>query len=81
MAAKDGSFEFEFGGTYDEVKKHELITYTMDDGRWCLVSFMAQSEGIEITIVFDAEASNPEDMQQAGWQAILNSFKKYTESH
>lgn len=80
MAAKDGSFEFDFGGTYDEVKKHELITYTMDDGRWCAVSFLEVDGGIEMTEIFDAETQNPVEMQQAGWQAILNNFKKYAEN-
>ena len=28
MAAKDGSMSFDFGGVYDNVKKHELIEYT-----------------------------------------------------
>lgn len=33
MEAKDGSFCFDFGGVYDEVKLHEVIAYTMEDGR------------------------------------------------
>lgn len=33
MEAKDGSFGFDFGGVYDEVKLHEVIAYTMEDGR------------------------------------------------
>src|SRR6185312_42400 len=33
MEAKDGSFGFDFGGIYDEVKQHERIAYTMGDGR------------------------------------------------
>ena len=28
---------------------------------------------------FDPENENPVDMQQAGWQAILNQFKQYAE--
>ena len=51
MEAKDGSFGFDFGGVYDEVRLHEYISYTLDN-----------------------------DTQQAGWQAILDIFKKYTES-
>jgi hypothetical protein len=33
----------------------------------------------ELTIVFDAEKENPVDMQQQGWQLILDNFKKYNE--
>ncbi len=28
----------------------------------------------------EAESENPREMQQQGWQAILNNFKKYCES-
>src|SRR5882672_2802923 len=33
MEAKDGSFGFDFGGVYDEVRTNELIAYTIGDGR------------------------------------------------
>ena len=31
MEAKDGSVGFDFEGTYDEVKEHELLAYTIGD--------------------------------------------------
>src|SRR5205085_6625362 len=39
MEAKDGSFGFDFGGQYDEVKPNELIAYTIGDGRKVEVVF------------------------------------------
>lgn len=81
MEAKDGSFGFDFGGVYDEVVPHELIAYTMDDGRKTRISFVSDGVATEVIETFDAEAQNPVEMQQAGWQAILDNFKKYTESH
>src|SRR5216684_2925340 len=33
MEAKDGSFGFDFGGVYDEVRINENISYTLGDGR------------------------------------------------
>lgn len=35
-----------------------------------------------ITVIesFDPETENSEELQQQGWQAILNNFKKYVES-
>src|SRR5688500_12458492 len=39
MEAKDGSFGFDFGGVYHEVKPNELIEYTMDDGRKVSINF------------------------------------------
>lgn len=36
-------------------------------------------EKIQITETFDAEDIHPHEMQIAGWQAILENFKKYVE--
>jgi uncharacterized protein YndB with AHSA1/START domain len=80
MEAKDGSFGFDFGGVYDNVKKNELIEYTMGDGRKVQVTFSPAGDQTKIVETFDAEATNSVEMQRGGWQAILDNFKKYTES-
>ncbi|MCF3109706.1 SRPBCC family protein [Niabella sp. CC-SYL272] len=80
MEARDGSMGFDFGGVYDEVKIHEQIDYTMGDGRTVHVVFSGSGNQTSITETFDAEETNPADMQQAGWQAILDNFKRYTEA-
>jgi Uncharacterized conserved protein len=79
MEAKDGSFGFEFGGTYTEVEQNHLIAYIMDDERKVRVSFTPSENGTLITESFEAESKNSTELQQAGWQAILNNFKKYAE--
>jgi uncharacterized protein YndB with AHSA1/START domain len=79
MSAKDGSFSFDFEGVYDAVKHHELIQYTMNDGRKASVQFTANGNKTTITETFDAETENPVEMQQEGWQNILNNFKKHVE--
>jgi uncharacterized protein YndB with AHSA1/START domain len=79
MAAKDGSFSFDFEGVYDVVKQHELIQYTMDDGRKVSVQFTSNGNETTVTEIFDAETENPVEMQQQGWQNILNNFKKHVE--
>jgi uncharacterized protein YndB with AHSA1/START domain len=81
MAAKNGSFSFDFGGVYDEVKTNELITYTVGDGRKVSIKFTDADEETHITQTFDPENENPAEMQKNGWQAILNNFKKYTEAN
>ena len=80
MAAKDGSFSFDFGGFYTEVKPLESIKYTMDDGRVSDITFTQQGNATYIVQNFEAETENPVELQQGGWQAILNNFKKYAES-
>lgn len=81
MEAKDGSFGFDFGGTYDEVIVHELIAYTLGDGRKVKVTFESHGDETNIVEIVEAENENPIEMQQVGWQAILDNFKRYTESH
>jgi uncharacterized protein YndB with AHSA1/START domain len=81
MEAKDGSFGFDFEGVYDEVRENEFIAYTMPDGRKVKISFNSKGEETEVIESFDAEKENPIDMQRDGWQAILNNFKKYTETN
>ncbi len=79
MEAKDGSMGFDFGGNYDVVKHHEEISYTMGDERRVEITFIDQGNETKVVEVFDAESSNPVEFQQAGWQAIMDSFKRYTE--
>jgi uncharacterized protein YndB with AHSA1/START domain len=80
MEAKDGSFGFDFGGTYDEVIPHELIAYTMSDGRTVKIEFSSYGNSTDVIETFDAETENSEEMQRAGWQAIMDNFKKYVEA-
>jgi uncharacterized protein YndB with AHSA1/START domain len=81
MEAKDQSMGFDFGGQYTTVKNNELIEYTMDDGRKVKVAFTSDGNETNITETFDAETQNPIEMQKGGWQAILDSFKNYAETH
>lgn len=80
MAAKDGSFSFDLGGIYTAVVENELIAYTLEDGRKVRVEFMKMDSGIKIIELFEPENENSTEMQKAGWQAILDNFKKYAES-
>lgn len=80
MAAKDKSASFDFTGTYTKVDEHEVIEYTMDDGRKVSVKFeTVDGDKTKVTETFDPESENSAEMQRAGWQAILDNFKKYVE--
>jgi uncharacterized protein YndB with AHSA1/START domain len=80
MEAKDGSFGFDFGGTYTNVVPNKLIAYTLGDDRKVTVSFETAGESTIVEVTFETETQNPVDMQRAGWQAIHDNFKKYAES-
>jgi uncharacterized protein YndB with AHSA1/START domain len=79
MAAKDGSFSFDFAGTYGEVKPNQYLEYTMDDGRKAGVQFSSLGNQTRVVEHFEAEDTNPIEMQKGGWQAILDNFRKYAE--
>ena len=81
MEAKDGSMGFDFGGVYDAVELYKYIAYTMGDGRKVETSFTSQGDKTEVVESFEAENTHSLEMQKGGWQAILDNFKKYTESN
>lgn len=81
MEAKDGSYSFDFGGIYDNVIPHKYIEYTMGDGRKVTISFTEAGNKTKLVESFDAERENSIELQQQGWQSILNNFKKYTEAN
>ncbi len=79
MEAKDGSEGFDFTGTYTKVVTNELIEYSFGD-RIAQIAFAEADNGTNITVVFDPETVYPAEMQRAGWQAILDSFKRHVEA-
>ncbi len=80
MAARDGSFSFDFEGVYDDVQLHKRMAYTMSDGRAVEILFEEKDGGTVVTENFDAETQNPVEMQRSGWQAILDRFKAHAEA-
>ncbi|WP_238394590.1 SRPBCC family protein [Pseudoxanthomonas wuyuanensis] len=77
MEAKDGSMGFDFEGTYTRVVPQQLIEYRMSDGREVAVHFEDGADGVLVRVVFDAETENSPEIQQQGWQSILDSFGRY----
>ena len=80
MEAKDGSFGFDFGGVYDDVKINQVIAYTIGDGRKVKINFSPNGDETKIVETFEAENTNSIEMQRGGWQSILDNFKKYAET-
>jgi uncharacterized protein YndB with AHSA1/START domain len=80
MEAKDGSFGFDFEGTYDDVQDNKYLEYTIADGRKVQVNFSSQGNSTKVIETFEAENTNSLEMQRGGWQAIMDNFKKYAES-
>ena len=79
MAAKDGSFSFDFYGTYTNIENHKLIEYTLGDDRKVKITFEQYDDFICVAETFEAETVNDIELQRGGWQAILDNFKKHVE--
>lgn len=80
MEAKDGSAGFDFEGTYTRIEPQRRVDFRMTDGREVTVEFTARDGGVHVRETFDAENENSVEMQRAGWQAILDSFRDHVEA-
>jgi uncharacterized protein YndB with AHSA1/START domain len=74
MEARDGSFGFEYSGSYEEVDEPRAVALRLDDGRLARTTFAPEGSGTRVTTRFDPESTHPPEMQRAGWQAILDSY-------
>ena len=79
MEAKDGSFGFDFAGTYTNIVTNELLEYSFG-GRTARVDFIEGPKCVTVRVTFDPESTHPLDQQREGWQAILNRFADYVQS-
>lgn len=79
MESKDGSMGFDFNLTFTDLVMYRSFSYVMEDGREATTTFNASGDQIEVSIIFDPESENSEELQKKGWQAILENFKKYVE--
>jgi uncharacterized protein YndB with AHSA1/START domain len=80
MAAKDGSFGFDFSGKFTRIIAQKQLDFVLDDGRTVSLTFEEIGAETHVTETFEAESENSLASQQEGWQAILNNFKEYVES-
>lgn len=80
MEAKNGTAGFDMGGMYTYIEDQKKIEYLMDDDRKVVIEFSEIEGGVKVVETFDPETENSMEMQQQGWQAILENFKKYVES-
>ena len=76
MEAKDGSFGFDFAGTYTRVVPLEALEYSFGD-RIASVDFVRGDDAVTVRITFDAEEQHAVEQQRQGWQAILDRFARH----
>jgi uncharacterized protein YndB with AHSA1/START domain len=79
MEAKDGSAGFDLIATFTAIEDRKQILSVLADGRKVAVDFSVEDEQTMLVQRFEPEQENPLELQQGGWQAILNQFKSYCE--
>jgi len=79
MEAKDGSFGFDFAGTYTRLVPEQRIEYSFGD-RTGVVELLPAGGGVTVRVTFDAETTHSIEQQQQGWQAILDRFARHVEA-
>lgn len=75
MEAKDGSFGFDFEGTYTKIIQNERIEYKFGD-RKATVEFLLRGDKVLVRVSFDPDNDYPTDQQCGGWQAILDNYAR-----
>lgn len=65
---------------YTNVVLNKQLDYTLDDNRIVTVSFIEENDQTIVIQSFEPETENTLELQQHGWQMILDNFKSYTES-
>ncbi len=78
MEAKDGSFGFDFAGTYTRIVPNSRIEYALGD-RAAQVQFTPTGSDTRVSVTFDSEDTHSIEQQKGGWQAILDNFRKHVE--
>ena len=78
MEARDGSFGFDFAGTYTNIVEHKLIESAFGE-RSLRVEFEETAGGVIVRETFLAEETHSIEQQRFGWQSILNRFKAHVE--
>jgi len=79
MEARNKSAGFDFWASYTLVSPRELLHCLLGDGRHLDIRFIPEAGRVRIMEEFDAEKESSSELQRKGWQAILDSFKRYVE--
>lgn len=80
MEARDGSMGFEFEGTYTEVRPGERLVFSLGEDREVTVDFSETPDGTLVRESFTPESTHPVEVQRAGWQSILENFRRHAEA-
>ena len=82
LSDEEWTWSFYFSWIYILIEELKHIKYEMmEDWRKVEIIFEELWDKTKITETFDMEDINSEELQRAGWQSILENFKKYLENN
>jgi hypothetical protein len=76
MAAKDGSFSFDFEGVYTDIESDSKLYFELGDNRKVRIDLIETPYGTLIEERFEAENENDLNLQRIGWQSILRNLAR-----
>ncbi len=79
MEARDGSFGFEFEGRFLQVSPPTALRYSLGPDREVTVRFEREGDWTRVSQSVTPEATHTLEQQRAGWQAILDNYKRFAE--
>jgi uncharacterized protein YndB with AHSA1/START domain len=77
MEARDGSFGFDFEGRFRKVSPASELHYSLGPDREVVVQLTHAGEQTQVSQTFTPEETHSLEQQRAGWQSILDNYKKY----
>ena len=80
MVSKETGVSFQYGGTYTHIELNHFIAFELNDCRKVEIELTSIEDVVFIKIQFEPVLEQDLDVQQEGWQNILNNFKNYVES-
>ncbi len=70
----------QYSGRYDQIDLNKHLLLTLDDGRSLDISFSSLHDVTQVQLTIDAVSEQPFDVQEFGWQSLLDHLKMYAES-
>lgn len=80
MEARDGSFGFDYEGTFREVSPNTRLRLALGEDREVIVDFVDLGGRTRVDETFTPEPTHSLEQQLAGWQAILDNYKAHLDT-
>ncbi|MFZ4261284.1 SRPBCC domain-containing protein [Sphingobacterium sp. HJSM2_6] len=80
LVNQDKRFDFKFSGVYTEIIPYEKISFEFDKKRKASYHFKVKEGLTEVNLYIEPDGIHSIDLQKAGWEVVIGSFKTYVEN-